>query len=235
MRAAVIMPALNEAESVGQTIGWVPRGAVAEIIVVDNGSTDGTDEIARSAGARVVSEPRRGYGFACLAGSAATDADILVFLDADGSFDPGEIPDLLEPILTDRADLALGSREMSAASSEATLPHQHFGNQLAAQLLKLLYGLRVTDLGPFRAIRSDLFRRLHMSEMTYGWPVEMMVKAAQLQARIVEVPVDYRPRIGGRSKVSGTIKGSILAGYHITRTTLRHARPGRNGQVRNDR
>ena len=223
MRTAVIIPALNEEESVGQIVRWVPRASVSEVIVVDNGSTDGTADAARTAGARIVREERRGYGYACMAGAKATDANALVYLDADGSFDPREIPTLLAPILRDRADLVLGSRELGESSKGAILAHQRFGNRLATLLLRLLYGLRVTDLGPFRAIQRELLERLAMSEMTYGWTVEMMVKAARLGARIVEVPVDYRPRMGGRSKISGTIRGSILAGYFIIATALRHA------------
>ena len=202
----------------------MPADWVDEVIVVDNGSTDRTAEVARTAGAHVVHEPRRGYGYACAAGvAAAQDADVLVFLDADYSFDPRELPRVVGPILEGRADLVLGSRALGEAPS-ATLPHQRFGNWLAARLMRWLYGLHVTDLGPFRAIRRDRLLALDMQEMTFGWPTEMMVKAARRGYRIIEVPVTYRTRAAGRSKVSGTVRGTILAGYYILGTTLRYAR-----------
>jgi hypothetical protein len=146
----------------------------------------------------------------------------LVFVDGDGSFDPREIPALVRPMMESRADLVLGSRELEPAGRSAILAHQRFGNWLAVQLLRRGYNLQVTDLGPFRAIRRDLLLRLQMSELTYGWPIEMMIKAQRLGSRIVEVPVSYRPRLGGHSKVSGTLKGSVLAGYHIIKTIWRH-------------
>jgi glycosyltransferase involved in cell wall biosynthesis len=196
------------------------------VIVVDNGSTDRTVEVARHAGASVVSEPRAGYGYACAAGvRAAADqgAEVLVFLDADGSFDPAEVPELLAPIEAGQAELVLGSRTKGGMEPGAMPPHARFGNWLVAGLMRLLYGLHVTDLGPFRAIRADLLDRLAMQEMTYGWPTEMMVKAARCKARVVEVPVCYRVRRGGRSKVSGTVRGTLLATYAILFVTLRYA------------
>jgi len=222
MTVAVICPALNEEETVGAVVSAVPRRLVNEVIVVDNGSQDRTAQVAAAAGATVVSEPMRGYGAACLAGSRATQADYLVFMDADGSFDAHQIDRLLEPLMADRADLVLGSRSLSADT--AILPHQRFGNWLAVKLLRLIYGLPVTDLGPFRAIGRQNLLRLGMSELTYGWPIEMMILAARSGCRVVEVPVSYGPRLGGDSKVSGTLRGSVLAGYHIVKTILRSSR-----------
>jgi glycosyltransferase involved in cell wall biosynthesis len=220
----VILPALNEEASVAEVVQRVPRTVVDEVVVVDNGSTDRTAEVARLAGARVVHEARRGYGAACWAGVQATECDVLVFLDADGSFHAGEIPAVIDPLNTGRADLVLGSRSLGQASPGAMPAHQWFGNELTAALLRAFFGLQVTDLGPFRAIcRSDLLA-LNMSEMTFGWPTEMMVKAARLGYRVVEVPVTYRQRTGGRSKVSGTLAGSVKAGWHILKVVLRHAR-----------
>ena len=217
------MPALNEEAAVGAVVADVTRLGVDEVIVVDNGSTDRTVQVASAAGATVVSQALRGYGAACLAGARAATGDVLVFLDADGSFEAGQIPSLVEPISLGRAELVLGSRELGVAGHGVTLPHQRVGNWLAVQLLRLLYGLEVTDLGPFRAILASSLARLGMQEMTYGWPVEMMVKAARAHYRIAEVPVSYLSRLGGQSKVSGTIKGSLLAGYHILRTVLKYA------------
>jgi len=223
MDVSVILPALNEEAAVGVLVKRVLETGPYEVIVADNGSADRTAQVAAAAGARVVSEPRRGYGAACLAGAKASTGNALVFLDADGSFEPGQIPALLAPILDGKAELVLGSRVLSIGTQEAVLPHQRFGNWLAVQLLRILHGLKVTDLGPFRAIRRDWLFRLQMSEMTYGWPIEMMIKAQRLRCRLVEVPVTYRPRMAGRSKVSGTIKGSILAGYHIFKVILKHS------------
>ena len=165
--------------------------------MVDNGSRDGTADAARRAGVSVIHEPRAGYGYACSAGVDAArqqEAEVLVFLDADGSFDPAQIPDLLEPIEANEADLVLGSRPAGGMEQGAMPAHARFGNWLVARLMHLLYGLHVTDLGPYRAIRSDLLDRLEMREMTYGWPAEMMVKAARRSARVVEVPVRYAAR-----------------------------------------
>jgi hypothetical protein len=156
--------------------------------------------------------------------AAECGADILIFLDADGSFDPAQIRDLLAPIRTGDADLVLGSRPAGGMERGAMPPHARFGNWLVSRLMRLLYGLQTTDLGPFRAIRADLISRLAMQEMTYGWPTEMMVKSARSGARVVEVPVRYRVRRGGRSKVSGTVRGTLLATYFILSVTARYAR-----------
>lgn len=228
MNIAVIIPALNEAESLPRLIAAIPRQASdwVDVIVVDNGSTDTTASAAQAAGARVVSEPRRGYGYACSAGvGAAQGVEAIVFLDGDFSFDPAEMPGLLAPLRAGTADLVLGSRLLKQANGarESMLPHQRFGNRLTASLVRSLYGLQLTDLGPYRAARADLLASLDMREMTFGWPTEMIVKAARRGARIVETPVSHRPRLAGKSKVSGTLKGSILAAYFILRTTFRYA------------
>jgi glycosyltransferase involved in cell wall biosynthesis len=208
----------------------IPLGAADLVIVVDNASTDETAEVARQAGAVVVAEPRPGYGFACAAGVRAAGergAEAVVFLDADGSFDPAQIPDLLAPIQAGQADLVLGSRPAGGMEPGAMPPHARFGNWLVAWLMRLLYGLCVSDLGPYRAIRTALLAELEMQEMTYGWPTEMMVKAARRGACVVEVPVRYRVRRGGRSKVSGTVRGTLLATYAILFVTLRYALGGK--------
>jgi glycosyltransferase involved in cell wall biosynthesis len=240
MDVCVIIPALNEEATVGVVVKRLLEIGPYEVIVADNGSTDRTAQAAAAAGARVVCEPRRGYGAACLAGAKAATGKVLVFMDADGSFEPGEIPALVAPIVDGRAELVLGSRVLSAGTQEAVLPHQRFGNWLAVRLLQIVHGLKVTDLGPFRAIRRDWLFQLQMSEMTYGWPIEMMIKAQRLGCRVAEVPVLCRPRMGGRSKVSGTIKGSILAGYHIIKVILKHSArrwrapaPGEKGAMPN--
>ena len=223
MRIAVIIPALDEEAAIGGVVGEVPRDLVGEIIVVDNGSVDRTAEVARAAGARVIAEPMRGYGAACLAGAmAARDADILVFLDGDRSDDPAEMPLLLQPILSGRADLVVGSRIAGSVEEGALTSHQRAGNRLVTWMLRVLYGLTLTDIGPFRAIPARVFRDLGMEHKTYGWPVEMIVKAAKKGYRVVGVPVSCRKRVG-RSKVAGTLKGSLLAGYHLLFTTLRYA------------
>lgn len=222
-RIAVVVPALDEEAAIGLVVREVPRDLVAEVIVVDNGSADRTAEAARAAGARVIREPTRGYGAACLAGMrAAGDADVLVFLDGDRSDDPAEMPAVLGPILGDRADLVVGARVPRLAEAGAVTPHQRLGNRLVTWTLRWLYGLRLSDFGPFRAIRADVLRDLGMEHQTYGWPVEMIVKAARKGYRVVNVPVSCRKRIG-RSKVAGTLKGSLLAGYHLLFTALRYA------------
>jgi glycosyltransferase involved in cell wall biosynthesis len=223
LRASVIIPALNEADCLGPLLAELPPACAQQVIVVDNGSTDGTAAVARAAGAQVVSEPRRGYGYACAAGAAAADGDVLVFMDGDGSFIPGDLTALQAPLESEQADLVLGARRLERLPAGVMPLHQRIGNQLIAGLLTRLYGIHLTDLGPFRAIRRERLRALEMHERTYGWPVEMMVKAARRRLRIVEVPVAYRPRLAGRSKVGGTLGGTILTTYRIFRVLVRYA------------
>ncbi len=223
MRISVIVPALNEAGCIGDLVRAVLAHSVSEVIVVDNGSTDGTGGLAQAAGARVVREARPGYGYACHAGVlAAPEAEVLVFLDGDYSFLPEELPRLLAPLQTGQADMVLGSRPLGEIEAGSMPPPQRFGNWLVARLMRWLYRLPVTDLGPYRAVRRELLATLDMREMTYGWPTEMIVKAARRHARIVEVPVSYRSRRTGQSKVSGTVRGTVLAGYRILSTTFRY-------------
>jgi glycosyltransferase involved in cell wall biosynthesis len=223
MRIVTIIPALDEEAAISGVIRAVSRELVQEVIVVDNGSRDGTAAVAQAAGATVIQEPRRGYGSACLAGArAACQADILVFLDGDGSDDPAELPRVLHPILHAQADLVLGSRTRGQDDHSGLTPQQRVGNFVVTSLVRGLYGIGLTDIGPFRAITQSAFQALGMEHQTYGWPVEMVVKAAKQGYRIVEVPVSCHKRIG-RSKVAGTVKGSLLAGYHLLRTTLRYA------------
>jgi glycosyltransferase involved in cell wall biosynthesis len=220
----VIIPALNEAGNIRQLVHEIQATVPVEVVVVDNGSTDSTAQEAKGAGARVVSEPRRGYGYACAAGvNALKNADVLVFMDGDHSFSPVDLPSLLSPILENRADMVLGSRARGQITPGAMPSHQRFGNWLVSRLMNILYGLSITDLGPYRAIRNQLLMHLDMKEMTYGWPTEMIVKSARRQARIVEVPVSYHNRHAGRSKVSGTMRGTILAAWYILGVTFRYA------------
>ena len=220
----VIIPALNEAGNIQQLVQEVRAAAPVDAIVVDNGSTDSTADEAKAAGAQVISEPRRGYGYACAAGVAAVkDSDVLVFMDGDYSFSPSDLPALLTPIMENRADMVLGSRERGQIAQGAMPPHQRFGNWLVSRLMNVIYRISITDLGPYRAIRSSLLMQLDMKEMTYGWPTEMIVKSARRGARIVEVPVSYSNRRFGKSKVSGTMRGTILATWFILGVTFRYA------------
>ncbi len=221
-RISVIIPAVDEEEAIDLVIAEIPP-LVHEVIVVDNGSRDRTADVARDAGARVVSEPRRGYGRACLAGiAAADDPDIVVFLDGDRSDYPGQLSDVVAPILDGRADMVIGSRNLGRREAGAHPWHAVLGTKLSVGFMNLTAGSRATDLGPFRAITAGALRRLDMRDPDYGWTVEMQIKAAHAGLRVVEVPVDYRPRIG-RSKVSGTVSGSVKAGTTILATITRHA------------
>ncbi len=226
MKTAVIIPALNEAGNIAALVRETFAQQVDCVIVVDNGSTDDTALLASRAGAAVISEPRRGYGFACASGTALAqheNMDVLVYMDGDFSSLPGEMKRLLDPLESDEADLVLGSRTLGHIASGAMLPHQRFGNWLSSRLMSRLYQVTVTDLGPYRAIRASLLQELQMQEMTFGWPTEMMVKTARMGGRIVEVPVSWHVRRSGQSKVSGTLKGSFLAAYYILGVTLRYA------------
>jgi len=215
VRVSVIIPTHNEAQAIGRVIADLPSDMVGEVIVVDSNSTDGTPDVAQEAGARVIQEPRRGYGRACLTGIATAESpDVVVFLDGDYSDRPSELPILLAPIIEGRADITLGSRLRSESNNGALPWHQAAGNRLAAGLIRILYGVKITDLGPFRAARADIIRELALKEETYGWAVEIILKGALAGFRIVEVPVSYYPRIG-KSKISGTLKGTIGAGWFI--------------------
>ena len=227
-KVSVIIPSLNEAGNIRRLASEVQatpvESAEISVIVVDNGSTDDTAAEARAAGAQVVQEPRRGYGYACAAGVAAAEgADVLVFMDGDYSSLPSELPVVLAPLLSGNADLCLGSRELGGIQPGAMPPQQRFGNRLVAWLMRLLYRLPVTDLGPFRAIRREALLALEMQEMTYGWPTEMTVKAARRGYHIVEAPVSWHRRRAGQSKVGGTLRGTALAAWFILGVTLRYA------------
>jgi glycosyltransferase involved in cell wall biosynthesis len=223
MRTSIVIPALNEAECLSRLLAEIPAGQAYQVIVVDNGSTDNTAEVARLGGAQVINEPRRGYGYACAAGAASARAEILVFMDGDGSFMPSELPRLLEPLAQDKADLVLGARRLYGPKQVAMPLFQRFGNQFFAWLLRRRFQLALTDLGPYRAIRRDLLLELNMQEHTYGWPLEMILKTARRYKRIIEVPVSYRPRFGGQSKVGGSLRSSLIAGYRFIRVMIRYA------------
>jgi glycosyltransferase involved in cell wall biosynthesis len=222
VKISVIIPACNEEQAIGEVVRAVPIDGIHEIVVVDNGSTDETATQATIAGARVVFESRPGYGSACLAGAqAAADADVLVFLDGDRSDDPCQLETVAGPILEDRADLVIGSRIQGVLEKGAMPLHGRLGNRFIVFLLRLLYGVNITDMGSFRAIRSQTLFDLKMEQMTYGWPVEMVVKAARQGLRIHSVPINYRRRIG-KSKVTGTIRGTILATYYMFMVPLKY-------------
>jgi glycosyltransferase involved in cell wall biosynthesis len=221
VKISVVIPTLNEEDAIGEVVGAVPADRVHEIIVVDNGSTDNTRKNATIAGARVVLESRRGYGAACLAGAKAAAADIIVFLDGDRSDDPAQLETIAGPVVADRADLVIGSRLKGVLAKGAMPLHGRLGNRFMVSLLRLLYGVEITDIGSFRAIKAQTLFDLNMEQMTYGWPVEMVVKAARKGLRLQSVPIHYRKRIG-RSKVTGTLKGTILATYYMFLVPLKY-------------
>lgn len=224
-RVDVIIPALDEENALPRVLREIPHPPVRRVVVADNGSTDHTAAVARANGAEVVHEPERGYGAACLRAIehlAADPPDIVVFLDGDYSDHPAELSRLIDPILAGDAELVIGSRARGRRERGALSPQQRVGNAIACRGLELLYGVRYTDLGPFRAIRWDSLLALQMEDRNYGWTVEMQIKAAQRNVKHLEVPVSYRPRIGA-SKVSGTIRGSVSAGAKILWLLGRHA------------
>lgn len=226
VKIKIIIPAFNEENGVGQVIQEIPKRIVDEIIVVNNASTDKTEIIARDNGATVLHEAIPGYGRACLTGieyvkHSPSKPDVIVFLDADHSDYPEEIIQLIQPILDNKADLVIGSRALGNKEKGSMTPQQIFGNWLATRLLKLLYNVKFSDLGPFRAIRFDKLLELDMQDKTYGWTVEMQLKAAKKGLKCVEIPVRYRKRIGV-SKISGTVKGTLMAGYKILFTIFKY-------------
>lgn len=217
-RTAVVIPVLNEAASLPLVLAEIPRDLVDEVVVVDNGSTDASGDVARRLGARVVLEPRRGYGAACLAGIAATAGhDLIVFLDGDYSDYPEDMRALLGAVTAGDADLAIGTRMLRADARRALLPQARLGNRLAALLMRVLFGIRCTDLGPFRVIRRDALMALGMQDPDFGWTVEMQLRARLRGLRVVELPVRYRKRVG-QSKITGTFAGTLRAGYKILKT-----------------
>ena len=227
LKIVVIIPAYNEENSIAKVIKDIPVGLADEVIVVNNNSNDATDVNALNAGATVLDEDRPGYGYACLKGIDYIKRlqplpDIVVFIDGDYSDLPEEMPLLVQPIINDGMDMVIGSRALGKKEKGSMTAPQLFGNWLATRLLKIIYGVRYTDLGPFRAIKYEKLLEINMQDTTYGWTVEMQLKAAKLKMKTTEVPVSYRMRIG-KSKISGTVKGSVLAGYKIITTIFKHA------------
>jgi len=223
LKVGVLIPAYNEEAGLPGVLNSIPRDVVDTIVVVDNGSDDNTSGKAAYGGAEVVHEPRRGYGSACLAGIdwfRKNPVDIIVFLDADMADDPALLPALVRPIAGGEADLVIGSRLTGKREPGALAPHAAFGNRLAVFLIRLMFGRLFTDLGPFRAIRFDSLESLEMKDTTYGWTVEMQVKALKNNLRVIEIPVPYRRRVG-KSKISGTVRGTVMAGWKIISTIFR--------------
>ena len=220
---SIIIPAINEEESIGLVLNDIPKDIAREIIVVDNGSHDNTANVAENLGAKVMLEPLRDYGSACLRGISVLkkDTDIVVFLDGDYSDYPQDMHTILKPILTGKAEMVIGSRMLGAREKGALLPQAVFGNKLAAFLIRLFWGFRYTDLGPFRAITYKVLLSLNMADKNFGWTVEMQIKALKKGLRIVEVPVRYRRRIG-KSKITGTFSGTVRAGTKIIYTIFKY-------------
>lgn len=225
MKIIVVIPACNEERSIGLVVTAIPRPPVNEIIVVNNNSTDRTAEVAYAAGADVVNESEAGYGAACHKGVSIAQrrgAELIVFIDGDYSDYPEEIPTLIAPIVSGEVDMVIGSRILGQRERGALTPQQRFGGWLACKLMKLFFGARYTDLGPFRAITMAALERVNMQDRNYGWTVEMQIKAVRAGLRVKEIPVRYRKRIG-KSKISGTVKGVVLAGYKIITTIFKYA------------
>ncbi len=223
-KVIVVIPAFNEEKSIAKVIEAIPKDVVSDVIVTNNNSTDNTSKVASEAGAIVLDEKRKGYGWACLKGIAKAKelgATIIVFLDGDYSDHPEQLPEVIAPIIENKADLVIGSRAIGKKEKGSLTPQQVFGNWLATRLMRIFYGVKYTDLGPFRAITVEGLDKLNMQDKTYGWTIEMQIRAAQHKLRSVEVPVDYRKRIGV-SKVSGTVKGTIMAGYKIIFAILKY-------------
>jgi len=233
-KVAIVIPALNEEAALRHLLPEIPADFAQWIVVADNGSTDNTASVARAVGAVVASEPTRGYGRNCLEGfrtACSLGADIVIFMDGDGSDDPADLPMMLAPLSEGRADLVIGSRVSGRSEQGAIPPQARLGNRLVSRLIRMLYGVHLSDIGSFRAIRCSSLEDLQMNEMTFGWPVEMLVKAARARYRIVELPIHYRHRSHGRSKVAGTIAGSLKAAYYMLRTTFF---PGRRGRTNHE-
>jgi glycosyltransferase involved in cell wall biosynthesis len=225
-KIVVIIPAFNEENAVGKVINAIPKDWVEEIVVVNNASTDDTRIAAEKEGATVLDQPLKGYGNACLKGieyvnDKSTKPSIIVFLDADYSDYPEQLPELVKPILEDQMDMVIGSRALGEREGGSMTFPQVFGNWLATRLIRLFYGYKFSDLGPFRAIRWDSLMQIEMQDKTFGWTVEMQVKAAKLKLKCTEVPMAYRNRIG-KSKVSGTVYGTVMAGYKILYTIFKY-------------
>lgn len=224
MKIIVIIPAFNEAKSIDKVIAEIPQDIVDEVVVVNNNSSDETSKVAQRAGAMVLDETQQGYGFACLKGieyAKKQKPDIVVFLDADYSDYPEEMRELIKPITEQNYDMVIGSRALGERQAGSMTIPQIFGNWLATNLMRLFYGVHYTDLGPFRAIKFDSLLALNMQDTTYGWTVEMQLKAAKMKMKTTEMAVNYRRRVG-KSKISGTIKGTVLAGYKIITTIFKY-------------
>jgi glycosyltransferase involved in cell wall biosynthesis len=223
----LIIPAQDEEEAIGMVVQEVPRDLISEIVVINNASKDNTAQVASKAGATVIDEPRKGYGQACLTGikyllGKSNPPDIIAFMDGDHSDYPEQVSRLIEPIESGQADIVIGSRALGNQERGAMFPQQRFGNWLAALLIRIIYDYRISDLGPFRAISTPALKKIGMTDTNYGWTVEMQIKAIQHGLTMIEVPVDYRKRIG-HSKIAGTVKGTVRAGYKIIHTIFKYS------------
>jgi len=224
MRVALVIPVIDEGATIAGVVRAVPRDVVDEVIVVDGGSRDDTVAAAGAAGARVIVEPRAGYGAACLVGmAAAADCDVIAFIDGDGSDDPEDLRRLVAPVLAGERDFVIGSRVSAARKTGSMGAHQLVAGRLAGLAMRGLYGTRYTDMGPLRAIRRDALEKLNMRERTYGWNLEMQMRAARVRLRILELPVAHRHRAGGASKVAGSLRGTLRASWNLASTFVRVA------------